>query len=102
MNEKVAPIARPYTDFQSQLTTTAKNPVQKYMDMQIGVRSWWALLKYEFVMIALQRKSGSDRIFFAKDFLSADFWKDRAECDLWKEHYDPSSAQNPDRRQLHC
>lgn len=65
MDEKVAsnPAAneldRPYTDFQSQLTTTAKTPLQKYMDMQIGVRSWWALLKFEFVMMLSNSRTGA-------------------------------------------
>ena len=62
MSEKTAEsveFARPYTDFQSQLTTTAKSPIQKYMDMQIGVRSWWTLLKYEFVMMLCNARTGA-------------------------------------------
>jgi acetyltransferase-like isoleucine patch superfamily enzyme len=50
---------RPYTDFQSQLTTTAKTPLQKYVDMQIGLRSWWALIKYEFVMGLCNARGGA-------------------------------------------
>lgn len=53
------PLDRPYTDFQSQLTTTGKTPLQKYMDMQIGLRSWWALLKYEFVMMLCNSRTGA-------------------------------------------
>jgi acetyltransferase-like isoleucine patch superfamily enzyme len=52
-------VGRPYTDFQSQLTTTAKSPLTKYMDMQIGMRSWWALFKYEFVMMLCNARSGA-------------------------------------------
>lgn len=61
MDQKTAsePAARPYTDFQSQLTTTAKSPLQKYMDMQIGQRSWWVLLKYEFVIMLCNGRSGA-------------------------------------------
>ena len=65
MEEKVIPQAsiassdRPYTDFQSQLTTTRKTPLQKYMDMQIGVRSFRALLKYEFVIMLCNARSGA-------------------------------------------
>src|SRR5262245_39688548 len=51
--------ARPYTDFQSQLTTTGKSPLYKYMDMQIGLRSWWALLKYEFVIFFCNATPGA-------------------------------------------
>jgi acetyltransferase-like isoleucine patch superfamily enzyme len=50
---------RPYTDFQSQLTTTAKSPLHKYMDMQIGVRSLWTFLKYEFVMGFCNARGGA-------------------------------------------
>ena len=61
MDQKTAsePAARPYTDFQSQLTTTGKSPLHKYMDMQIGQRSWWALLKYEFVIMLCNGRSGA-------------------------------------------
>ena len=31
----------------------------KYMDMQIGMRSWWALIKYEFVMMLCNSRSGA-------------------------------------------
>jgi acetyltransferase-like isoleucine patch superfamily enzyme len=77
MNEKVAetPLARPYTDFQSQLTTTAKTPVQKYMDMQIGVRSWWMLLKYEFVMMLCNSRTGAIGYFLRKLFYPFVFGK---------------------------
>jgi acetyltransferase-like isoleucine patch superfamily enzyme len=77
MNEKVAetPLARPYTDFQSQLTTTAKTPVQKYMDMQIGVRSWWMLLKYEFVMMLCNSRTGAIGYFLRKIFYPLVFGK---------------------------
>ncbi len=57
--EDVASRERPYTDFQSQLTTTAKNPLHKYMDMQIGMRSVRVLLKYEFVMMLCNSRSGA-------------------------------------------
>ena len=57
--EGITPIGRPYTDFQSQLTTTAKSPLAKYMDMQIGVRSWWVLIKYELVMMLCNARSGA-------------------------------------------
>jgi acetyltransferase-like isoleucine patch superfamily enzyme len=57
--DSITPIGRPYTDFQSQLTTTAKSPLAKYMDMQIGVRSWWVLIKYEFVMMLCNARSGA-------------------------------------------
>lgn len=65
MDEKLAtestlpPLNRPYTDFQSQLTTTAKTPLHKYMDMQIGLRSWWSLIKYEFVMMLCNARTGA-------------------------------------------
>lgn len=59
MDEKAVTAERPYTDFQSQLTTTAKTPLQKYMDMQIGLRSWRALLKYEFVMMLCNSRTGA-------------------------------------------
>ncbi len=77
MSDKVAetPIARPYTDFQSQLTTTAKTPVQKYMDMQIGVRSWWILLKYEFVMMLCNSRTGAIGYFLRKLFYPMVFGK---------------------------
>ena len=55
----VQSLERPYTDFQSQLTTAAKSPIRKYMDMQIGVRSWWTLLKYEFVMMLCNSRTGA-------------------------------------------
>src|SRR5262245_34397742 len=58
-SESITPIGRPYTDFQSQLTTTAKSPLAKYMDMQIGMRSWWVLIKYEFVMMLCNARSGA-------------------------------------------
>ncbi|HSE41473.1 MAG TPA: DapH/DapD/GlmU-related protein [Acidobacteriota bacterium] len=57
--ESLSSVGRPYTDFQSQLTTTAKSPLTKYMDMQIGMRSWWALFKYEFVMMLCNARSGA-------------------------------------------
>jgi len=53
------PLGRPYTDFQSQLTTPAKSPLQKYMDMQIGVRSFWKLFKYELVMMLCNSRGGA-------------------------------------------
>jgi acetyltransferase-like isoleucine patch superfamily enzyme len=65
MDEKLASessfthLDRPYTDFQSQLTTTAKSPLHKYMDMQIGLRSWWSLLKYELVMMLCNARTGA-------------------------------------------
>lgn len=69
------PLDRPYTDFQSQLTTTAKNPLHKYMDMQIGVRSWWTLLKYEFVMMLCNSRSGAIGYVLRKMFYPAIFGK---------------------------
>lgn len=57
--ESALPLGRPYTDFQSQLTTTAKSPLHKYMDMQIGKRSWWTLFKYEFVMMLCNSTTGA-------------------------------------------
>jgi acetyltransferase-like isoleucine patch superfamily enzyme len=57
--DTLSSVSRPYTDFQSQLTTTAKSPLTKYMDMQIGMRSWWALIKYEFVMMLCNARSGA-------------------------------------------
>lgn len=50
---------RPFTDFQSQLTTTGKNPLHKYMDMQIGSRSLWSLIKYELVMMLSNARTGA-------------------------------------------
>jgi acetyltransferase-like isoleucine patch superfamily enzyme len=81
MDEKVAsnPAAnqldRPYTDFQSQLTTTAKTPLQKYMDMQIGVRSWWALFKFEFVIMLCNARSGALGYLLRKIFYPTIFGK---------------------------
>ena len=68
-------VSRPYTDFQSQLTTTAKTPVQKYMDMQIGVRSWLMLFKYEFVMMLCNARVGAIGYFLRKLFYPLIFGK---------------------------
>jgi acetyltransferase-like isoleucine patch superfamily enzyme len=69
------PLGRPYTDFQSQLTTTAKSPLQKYMDMQIGMRSLWALFKYEFVMMLCNSRTGAIGYFLRKVFYPMIFGK---------------------------
>jgi acetyltransferase-like isoleucine patch superfamily enzyme len=71
----VSPLDRPYTDFQSQLTTTAKNPIQKYMDMQIGLRSVWAFLKYEFVIMLCNGRSGAIGYLLRKMFYPLIFGK---------------------------
>jgi acetyltransferase-like isoleucine patch superfamily enzyme len=71
----VESLERPYTDFQSQLTTTARTPLQKYMDMQIGLRSWWALLKYEFVMMLCNARTGALGYLLRKIFYPAIFGK---------------------------
>lgn len=59
LDPAAGPLGRPYTDFQSQLTTTARSPLQKYMDMQIGKRSLWSLLKYELVIMLCNGRSGA-------------------------------------------
>jgi acetyltransferase-like isoleucine patch superfamily enzyme len=66
--ESLTSVGRPYTDFQSQLTTTAKSPLTKYMDMQIGLRSWWALIKYEFVMMLCNSRTGAIGYLLRKMF----------------------------------
>jgi acetyltransferase-like isoleucine patch superfamily enzyme len=71
--EGITPVGRPYTDFQSQLTTTAKSPLAKYMDMQIGVRSWWVLIKYELVMMLCNARSGALGYLLRKLFYPAVF-----------------------------
>lgn len=81
MDDKLAtestlpPLNRPYTDFQSQLTTTAKTPLHKYMDMQIGLRSWWSLIKYEFVMMLCNARTGALGYILRKIFYPAIFGK---------------------------
>lgn len=69
------PLNRPYTDFQSQLTTTAKTPLHKYIDMQIGLRSWWSLIKYEFVMMLCNARTGALGYILRKIFYPAIFGK---------------------------
>ena len=69
----LTPLGRPYTDFQSQLTTTAKTPLKKYMDMQIGVRSWWKLVQYEFVMMLCNARSGAIGYLLRKWFYPSIF-----------------------------
>lgn len=81
MDDKLAtestlpPLNRPYTDFQSQLTTTAKTPLHKYMDMQIGLRSWWSLIKYEFVMMLCNARTGALGFILRRIFYPVIFGK---------------------------
>jgi acetyltransferase-like isoleucine patch superfamily enzyme len=39
-------------DMQGALFDDRRSPIQRYMDLFVGERSWWALLKYEIVLLA--------------------------------------------------
>jgi acetyltransferase-like isoleucine patch superfamily enzyme len=39
------------SDMQGALFDDRRSPIQRYMDLFVGERSWWALLKYEIVLL---------------------------------------------------
>jgi acetyltransferase-like isoleucine patch superfamily enzyme len=39
------------SDMQGALFDDRRSPIQRYMDLFVGERSWWALLKYELVLL---------------------------------------------------